>query len=133
MAVYRRGKIWWYRFEFGGRRIQESSHCQNKHKAEQMEAKRKTDLAEGHAGIRRKEPPPRFEEAVHKFLEWSKYQHRPKTHELFKLHCETLKRIFAGENGWTKSLPRPSSSLGLCGLARSVGMRRTAVQFPRQQ
>jgi len=97
MAIYRRGKIWWYRFEFGGRRIQESSHCQNKHKAEQMEAKRKTDLAEGHAGIRRKEPPPRFEEAVHKFLEWSKYQHRPKTHELFKLHSETLKRFFAGK------------------------------------
>lgn len=97
MAVYRRGKIWWYRFEFYGRRIQETSHCTKKHKAEQMEAKRKTDLAEGHAGIHRKAPPPRFEEAMRRFLEWSKYKHRPKTHELFKLHCETLKRFFGGK------------------------------------
>ena len=69
MAIYRRGKIWWYRFEFAGRRIQESSHCTNKHKAAQMEAKRKTDLAEGQAGIRRKATPLRFDEAVQRFLE----------------------------------------------------------------
>ena len=97
MGVYRRGRIWWYRFEFGGRRFQESSHVANKHKAEQMEAKRKTGLAEGHAGIHRKSPPPRFEEAIERFLEWSSYKHRPKTHELHKMHCETLKRFFGGK------------------------------------
>lgn len=94
MAVYRRGKLWWYRFEFGGRRIQESSRSTNKHKAELLEAKRKTDLIEGHAGIRRKAPPPRFEEAVERFLEWSRGKHRPKTHELHKMNCETLHRFF---------------------------------------
>jgi integrase len=97
MAVYRRGKIWWYRFEFSGRRIQESSHCSNKHKAEQMEAKRKTDLAEGCAGLRRKAAPMRFEQAIQRFLEWSKYTHRPKTHEGYKMHCDTLKRFFGGK------------------------------------
>jgi integrase len=97
MAVYRRGKIWWYRFEFCGRRIQESSHCTNKHRAEVIEAKRKTDLAEGRAGINRKAPPPRFEDAVQRFLDWSKYKHRPKTYDLFKLHCETLMRFFRGK------------------------------------
>jgi integrase len=97
MAVYRRGKIWWYRFEFCGRRIQQSSHCSNKHKAEQMEAKRKSDLAEGHAGIRRKAQPLRFDEAVQRFLEWSSYKHRPKTYEGFKMHCDTLKRFFRGK------------------------------------
>jgi integrase len=94
MAIYRRGKIWWYRFEFAGRRIQESSHCTNKHKAEQLEAKRKTDLVEGHAGICRKAAPLRFDEAVQQFLEWSKYRHRPKTHEAHKMHCDTLKRFW---------------------------------------
>jgi integrase len=97
MAVYRRGKIWWYRFEFGGRRFQESSHVANKHKAEQMEAKRKTDLADGHAGIRRKAAPLRFDESIQRFLEWSKYRHRPKTHEAHKMHCDTLKRFFRGK------------------------------------
>jgi integrase len=97
MAIYRRGKVWWFRFEFAGRRIQESTHCANKHKAEQMEAKRKTDLAEGQAGIRRKSPPPRFTDAVQRFLEWSSSHHRKKTHESHKMHCETLKRFFAGK------------------------------------
>ena len=94
MSTYRRGKIWWFRFEFAGRRIQESSHCTNKHKAEQLEAKRKTDLVEGHAGIRRKAAPMRFDEAVQQFIEWSKYIHRPKTHDAHKMHCDTLKRFF---------------------------------------
>ena len=97
MGVYRRGRIWWYRFEFGGRRFQESSHVANKHKAEQMEAKRKTDLADGHAGIRRRAAPLRFDEAIQRFLEWSKYRHRPKTHEVHKMHCDTLKRFFGGK------------------------------------
>jgi len=94
VTVYRRGKIWWYRFEFDGRRIQESSHCANKHKAEQMEAKRKTDLAEGRAGISRKPPPPRFGEAVETFLEWSRTQHRSKTRALHEMNCKTLSRFF---------------------------------------
>jgi len=97
MAIYKRGKIWWLRFEFEGRRIQESAHCTNKHKAEQIEAKRKTDLAEGHAGLRRKAPTPRFIDAVHQFLEWSSFKHKPKTHESHRMHCETLKRFFPGK------------------------------------
>ena len=33
MAIYRRGKIWWYSFEFQGRRVQESSGFTNKKRA----------------------------------------------------------------------------------------------------
>jgi integrase len=94
---YKRGKTWWYAFQFGGRRIQESSRCTNKHKAQQLEAKRKTELIEGHAGIRRKAPTPRFEEAVQLFLEWSRCKHRPKTYELHKMNCSTLRRYFGGK------------------------------------
>src|SRR3984885_3499732 len=97
MAVYRRGKFWWYRFEFGGRRIQESSKSPNKHKAEQLEAKRKADLVDGNAGIRGKAPPPKFEEAVRIFLDWSQSNHRFKTHALHAINCQTLKRYFGGK------------------------------------
>ena len=38
MAVYRRGKTWWYVFEFGGRKIQESSGFRNKTAAIRAEA-----------------------------------------------------------------------------------------------
>src|SRR5215469_2682360 len=94
--LFKRNRIWWYGFQFRGRRIQESSHCTSKHKAQQLEAKRKVDLIEGRAGIRRA-PVPRFEDAVQQFLEWSRCKHRPKTHELHKMNCKTLSRYFAAK------------------------------------
>ncbi len=44
MAVYRRGKIWWYNFEFQGRHIQESSGFTNKTAALRAEAKRRVGI-----------------------------------------------------------------------------------------
>jgi len=97
MAVYRRGKIWWYVFEFDGRRIRESSGFMNKTAAQRVEAKRKADLLDGRAGFLRKVAPPKFEDAVESFKTWSKNHHRPKTHELHKLNCDTLLRYFRGK------------------------------------
>lgn len=94
MAVYRRGKTWWYVFEFGGRKIQESSGFRNKTAALRAESKRKIDLMERRAGFKKVKLPSKFDVCVEEFLEWSKQQHRPKTHELHKLNCETLKRFF---------------------------------------
>lgn len=97
MSVYRRGNVWWYRFEFEGRRIQESSGLTNKEAARTTETKRKNDLREGRAGIRRNAPPPKFESAVEDFKTWSKVHHRPKTQELHELNCNTLLRYFRGK------------------------------------
>ena len=41
MAVYRRGKTWWFVFEFQGQRLQESSGFTNKTAALRAEARRK--------------------------------------------------------------------------------------------
>src|SRR5271170_3444499 len=97
MAVYRRGKTWWYVFEFEGRKIQESSGFRNKTPALRAEPKRRMDLLERRAGFTKLKPPPEFEEFVKQFLEWSKLQHRPKTHELHDLNCQSLKRFFRGK------------------------------------
>jgi integrase len=97
MALYRRGKTWWYVFEFGGRRIQESSGFRNKTAALRAEAKRKTDLLERRAGFTKLKQPPKFEEFVEQFLKWSEQQHRPKTHELHSGNCKALKRFFRGK------------------------------------
>ena len=97
MAVFRRGKIYWYHFEFQGRRIQESSGFQNKTAALRAEAKRKMDLLDRRAGFTKSKPIPKFDEYLKQFLEWSKQQHRPKTHELHELNCKTLKRFFRGK------------------------------------
>jgi integrase len=96
MSVHRRGRIWWYVFEFKGRRIQESSGFTNKTAAQRAEAIRKTALLERRAGFLKPVPAPKFEKYVDEFLKWSEQQHRPKTHELHDLNCQTLKRFFRG-------------------------------------
>jgi integrase len=97
MALYRRGKPWWYVFEFGGRRIQESSGFRNKTAALRAEAKRKTALFERRAGFKKLKQAPKFEEFVEQFLKWSEQQHKPKTRALHKWNCGTLNRFFGGK------------------------------------
>ena len=45
MAVYKRGGVWWYKFNWNGRTIRASTKVTNKRTAEQIEAARKTELA----------------------------------------------------------------------------------------
>ena len=96
MALYRRGKIWWYSFEFQGRHIQESSGFTNKTAALRAEAKRRSELLDRRAGFSQKKLAPKFEEHVDKFLAWSKQQHRAKTRDLHGINCDTLLRFFRG-------------------------------------
>ncbi len=96
MAIYRRGKVWWYSFEFHGRRVQESSGFTNKKRAIDAAAIRRTELLERRAGLSQKKMAPKFEEQVEKFPAWSKQQHKPKTRELHGTNCDTLLRFFRG-------------------------------------
>jgi integrase len=96
MSLYRRGKIWWYNFEFQGRHIQESSGFTNKTAALRAEAKHRADLLDHRVGFKKTKIAPKFEEYVEKFLAWSKSQHRPKTRELHETNCKTLRRFFGG-------------------------------------
>jgi len=96
MPVYRRGRIWWYVFEFQGRRIQESSGFTNKTAALRAEARRRSDLIERRAGFQRSKPAPRFGEFVEEYLKWCEQQLRPKTYQLHAWNCKTLKRFFGG-------------------------------------
>ncbi len=58
MAVYKRGKIWWYKFNWNGVTIRESTKQTNKRTAEQMEATHKASLAKGEVGLRDRKPAP---------------------------------------------------------------------------
>ena len=58
MAVYKRGKVWWFKFVWRGALVRESTKQGNKRTAEIMEAGRKTELARGEVGIRDREPVP---------------------------------------------------------------------------
>jgi len=52
MAIFKRGKIYWYHFWFSGQHVQESTKQGNPRVARQMEAARCTALAKGEVGIR---------------------------------------------------------------------------------
>jgi integrase len=62
MAVYKRGKIWWYKFNWNGSSVRESTKQTNKRVAEQIEAAHKTSLAKGEVGIRDRAPVPTLKE-----------------------------------------------------------------------
>jgi integrase len=104
MAVFKRGKVYWYHFTFQGRRIQESSGFQNKTAALRAEAKRKADLLDRRVGFAKAKVVPKFDEFTEQFLEWSKQLHRAKTHELHSGNRDTLRRFFRGK--WLDEISR---------------------------
>ena len=58
MAIFKRGRIYWYHFVFNGEHIQESTKQGNPRVARQMEAAHRTSLAKGEVGIREKKSVP---------------------------------------------------------------------------
>jgi integrase len=51
MGVYKRGDIWWFDYMAGGKQIRESSHSTNKRTAQNLVARRKTEVLEGRLNL----------------------------------------------------------------------------------
>jgi integrase len=51
MGIYKRGDTYWYRFNWNGERIRESTKQSNRRVAQQIEAAHRTALAKGEVGI----------------------------------------------------------------------------------
>src|SRR5207245_6685224 len=68
MSVYKRGGIWWYKFNFQGVTIRESSGLTNKEAARGREQSRHTELREGRAGITQHLRVPMFSAAADVWL-----------------------------------------------------------------
>ena len=54
MSVYKRGSVYWYEFQFRGRRVRESTGLRNRTAALRAESLRKAELVLGKKGIDRK-------------------------------------------------------------------------------
>src|SRR5215471_16384218 len=52
MAIFKRGRVYWYHFVFNGQHVQESTKQGNPRVARQIEAAHRTGLAKGEVGIR---------------------------------------------------------------------------------
>src|SRR5947199_1789127 len=56
MAIYKRGKVYWYKFVWLKKPVRESTKQGNDKVARQMEAAHRTSLARGEVGLRDKKP-----------------------------------------------------------------------------
>src|SRR5213593_612762 len=77
--IYKRGKFYWYEFEFRGRRHRATTGVlvgkgvrgeeSPKEKAKQVEASKRTELALGNAGITKRPQAPRFADYAENWIE----------------------------------------------------------------
>ena len=71
--IYKRGKVYWYKFMWNGNMIRESTKQGNDKVARQMESAHRTSLAKGEVGIREKKPAPTLADFIEKRFEpWAK-------------------------------------------------------------
>jgi hypothetical protein len=71
--IYKRGKIYWYKFMWNGQRVRESTRQGNDKVARQMESAHRTSLAKGEVGIRERKPAPILLDFIEKRFEpWAK-------------------------------------------------------------
>ena len=56
--IYKRGKVYWYKFVFNGQLVRESTKQGNDKVARQMESAHRTALAKNEVGIREKKIAP---------------------------------------------------------------------------
>ncbi|MBM3765921.1 MAG: site-specific integrase [Acidobacteria bacterium] len=93
MAVFKRGKKWWYKFVWNGELIRESTKQTNKRVAEQMESAHKTALAKGEVGIRDKAPVPTLKDFAEQdfkpYIE-ARFPSKPKTLEYYRTGLKNL-------------------------------------------
>ena len=67
MAVYKRGKFYWYKFVWNGELIRESTKQGNQRVAETIESAKRTALAKGEVGIKEKPKSPTLADFAPKF------------------------------------------------------------------
>src|SRR2546430_10071474 len=84
MSIFKRGRIYWYKFNFSRQSIRESTRQTNQHTARQMESAHRTALAKGEVGIREKRPVPTLAEFCRKrFAPWAESTSSLKTRRDF--------------------------------------------------
>lgn len=80
--IYKRGKVYWYKFVWSGQLIRESTKQGNDKVARNMESAHRTSLAKGEVGIREKKVVPTLAEFVKgRFEPWAEsvFASKPKT------------------------------------------------------
>ncbi len=92
MGVYKRGGTWWFKFNWNGQTIRESTKQTNKRVAEQMEAARRTGLAKGEVGIKDRAAVPTLAGFKDRFMEAIEVRcaTKPRTIEFYRSKLQRI-------------------------------------------
>jgi integrase len=85
VSVYRRGKVWWYKFRFAGQTIRESSKSESKTVAKDAERSRRRELEESWNRIQKRTLPPTLDRAGTAWLEAEKPHLAERTYEIYEV------------------------------------------------
>jgi integrase len=95
MSIYKRGKIYWYKFMWNGEMVRESTRQANQNTARQMEAAHRASLAKGEVGIRDKKVIPTLRDfCIARVEPWAKStfeEASPKTWLWYGFGIDSLK------------------------------------------
>jgi integrase len=100
MAIFKRGRIYWYHFVFNGQHVQESTKQGNPRVARQMEAAHRTSLAKGEMGIRERKQIPLRDFLKQDFLPFVESQFKdskPNTLRYYQYGAEKLREASFGD------------------------------------
>lgn len=129
MAVYKRGRVWWYKFTWNTSPIRKSTKQTNKRVAEQIEAAHKTALARGEVGIRDRTPIPTLRDFAEQdfipFIE-SRFQNKLKTLEYYRNGIKNLTG-FAPLASSTLDTITPGKVAAFVTKRREAGLQVTSI------
>ena len=92
--IYRRGEVWWYKFQFAERLFQESARTTTKAIARQAERKRRQQLEESIHGIKKRVAPIQFAVAAAEWLKQKRPTWGAKTYKVEERNLRYLKPNF---------------------------------------
>lgn len=80
MSIFKRGRIYWYKFMWDGEVVRQSTRQTNQNTARQMEAAHRSSLAKGEVGIREKKTAPTLADFIsQRFEPWAEASTSAKT------------------------------------------------------
>jgi integrase len=97
MAIFKRGRVYWFHFYFNGEHVQESTKQGNPRVARQIEAAHRVRLVKAAAGIEDPTLAPCFSDFAEEFLKLVKDERRPRTHHRYTVSLVSLKKAFGSK------------------------------------
>jgi integrase len=97
MAIYLRGKSWYYDFVYKGQRYVGCIGPVSRTVAKEEEARKKAEVIEGRLNPMKTRKSPRLETFAEEYLEWSKSNKKPRSHERDVTSLVALRSHFSGQ------------------------------------